>query len=262
MGGAGAAVGGVSSSGEGAAAASAADGLGDSLAARERGEVARHPRRVRAMVGRGHCPRPAQTFIRWSRLGEWERLLAMAQARGVELGMGWRHASSPRRHLDPRPPEGGRRDQNGAAPAQRGAGQALGRSHGGYGTKACVIADGARRAVAFVLAPRSGARTATGRAAARPLAGRAAVGRGRSRRQQPRPPRPHLDLESRRTARHPAAGQRSPRRLPGADLQQPQPRRAVRGTAPDRAVATRYEKTARSCLGVLCLAATIDWLRR
>jgi transposase len=29
-----------------------------------------------------------------------------------------------------------------------------------------------------------------------------------------------------------------------------------------RAVATRYEKTARSFLGVLCLAATLDWLRR
>jgi transposase len=29
-----------------------------------------------------------------------------------------------------------------------------------------------------------------------------------------------------------------------------------------RAVATRYEKTATSFLGVLCLAATVDWLRR
>ena len=29
-----------------------------------------------------------------------------------------------------------------------------------------------------------------------------------------------------------------------------------------RAVATLYEKTARSFLGVLCLAASIDWLRR
>src|SRR3954466_7845234 len=30
---------------------------------------------------------------------------------------------------------------------------ALGRSRGGYGTKACVIADGLGRAVAFILAP-------------------------------------------------------------------------------------------------------------
>ena len=29
-----------------------------------------------------------------------------------------------------------------------------------------------------------------------------------------------------------------------------------------RAVATRYEKTARPFLGVLCLAATADWLKR
>lgn len=29
-----------------------------------------------------------------------------------------------------------------------------------------------------------------------------------------------------------------------------------------RAVATRYEKTAVSFMGVLCLAATIDWLKR
>jgi transposase len=29
-----------------------------------------------------------------------------------------------------------------------------------------------------------------------------------------------------------------------------------------RAVATPYEKTAASFLGVLCLAATVDWLRR
>jgi transposase len=29
-----------------------------------------------------------------------------------------------------------------------------------------------------------------------------------------------------------------------------------------RAVATRYEKTARSFLSVLCLAATLDWLKR
>jgi transposase len=29
----------------------------------------------------------AQTFIRWSRLGVWERMLAMAQERGVALGM-------------------------------------------------------------------------------------------------------------------------------------------------------------------------------
>ena len=29
----------------------------------------------------------AQIFIRWSRLGVWERLLALVQERGVQLGM-------------------------------------------------------------------------------------------------------------------------------------------------------------------------------
>ena len=40
----------------------------------------------------------AQTFIRWSRLGVWERLLAMAQARGVELGMAFLDGTSIRAH--------------------------------------------------------------------------------------------------------------------------------------------------------------------
>src|SRR4051812_28941706 len=37
--------------------------------------------------------------------------------------------------------------------AERDQREALGRSRGGYGTKACVIADGLGRAVAFILAP-------------------------------------------------------------------------------------------------------------
>src|SRR5215207_7841984 len=53
----------------------------------------------------GPWSRAAQTFIRWARLGVWERLLLLAQERG------------------------------------------------GHGTKACVIADGLGRAVAFILAP-------------------------------------------------------------------------------------------------------------
>ncbi len=40
----------------------------------------------------------AQTFIRWSRLGVWERLLAMAQARGVEFGMAFLDGTSIRAH--------------------------------------------------------------------------------------------------------------------------------------------------------------------
>jgi transposase len=40
----------------------------------------------------------AQTFIRWSRLGVWERLLAMAQAQSVELGMVFLDGTSIRAH--------------------------------------------------------------------------------------------------------------------------------------------------------------------
>jgi transposase len=36
----------------------------------------------------------AQTFIRWSRLGVWERMLAMAQERGVALGMAFLDGTS------------------------------------------------------------------------------------------------------------------------------------------------------------------------
>jgi transposase len=40
----------------------------------------------------------AQTFIRWSRLGVWERLLVMVQERGVELGMAFLDGTSIRAH--------------------------------------------------------------------------------------------------------------------------------------------------------------------
>jgi transposase len=40
----------------------------------------------------------AQTFIRWTRLGVWERLLALAQARGVQLGMTFLDGTSVRAH--------------------------------------------------------------------------------------------------------------------------------------------------------------------
>jgi hypothetical protein len=40
----------------------------------------------------------AQTFILWSRLGVWERLLAMAQERGVALGMAFLDGTAIRAH--------------------------------------------------------------------------------------------------------------------------------------------------------------------
>jgi hypothetical protein len=40
----------------------------------------------------------AQTFIRWARLGVWERLLGLAQERGIGLGMTFLDGTSVRAH--------------------------------------------------------------------------------------------------------------------------------------------------------------------
>lgn len=40
----------------------------------------------------------AQLFIRWARLGVWERLLSLAQARGVQLGMAFLDGTGIRAH--------------------------------------------------------------------------------------------------------------------------------------------------------------------
>src|SRR5215204_2573208 len=42
--------------------------------------------------------RAAQTFIRWAHLGVWERLLRLAQERGVQLGMTFLDGTSIRAH--------------------------------------------------------------------------------------------------------------------------------------------------------------------
>jgi transposase len=46
----------------------------------------------------GPWSRAAQTFIRWAHLGVWERLLRLAQARGVQLGMTVLDGTSIRAH--------------------------------------------------------------------------------------------------------------------------------------------------------------------
>ena len=150
-------------------------------------------------------------FIRWARLGVWERLLLLAQERGVPLGMTFLDGTSIRAH------------QKAAGAARKGALQrsgdtreALGRSRGGYGTKACVIADGLGRAVAFILAP------------------------GQAH-----------ELSS-----HPAPGTLAR----AAEMGGGGPRLEQARLKEWRAIATRYEKTASSFMGVLCLAAALDWL--
>ena len=46
----------------------------------------------------GPWARAAQTFIRWARLGVWERLLRLAQEAGVQLGMTFLDGTSVRAH--------------------------------------------------------------------------------------------------------------------------------------------------------------------
>jgi transposase len=46
----------------------------------------------------GPWSRAAQTFIRWARLGVWERLLTLAHERGVELGMAFLDGTNMRAH--------------------------------------------------------------------------------------------------------------------------------------------------------------------
>ncbi len=46
----------------------------------------------------GPWSRAAQTFIRWARLGVWERLLGLAREKGVELGLTFLDGTSIRAH--------------------------------------------------------------------------------------------------------------------------------------------------------------------
>ena len=136
----------------------------------------------------------------------------------------------------------------------------MGTRRGGYGTKACVIADGRGRAIAFALAP--------GQAHELPIA-------------------PGLldclpDVPGWVVGDKGYAADAFRERIwnLGARPAIPPKRRDAPVACPSwiystrrlvenlwarlkewRAVATRYEKTARSFLGVLCLAATADWLK-
>jgi transposase len=166
----------------------------------------------------------------------------------------------PRRHQHPRAPQGGGGGPKRGTAAERDAREALGRSRGGYGTKACIVAEGGGHAVAFALAP--------GQAHELPLAP------GLLDRL---PEAPLWVVCDRGLASH---AFRERVWDIGARPAIPPKRNEEQVTCPPwiyvnrrlvenlwarlkewRAVATRYEKTARSFLGVLCLAATMDWLK-
>ena len=138
--------------------------------------------------------------------------------------------------------------------------EALGRSRGGYGTKACVIADGRGRAIAFALAP--------GQAHELPMAPRLLGS-------LPDVPgwivgdkglasdafREQIWALGARPAIPPKRTDASVACLAWIYVNRLFVENLWARLKEWRAVATRYEKTARSFLGVLCLAAATDWIK-
>src|SRR3712207_3073731 len=83
----------------------------------------------------------AQLFLRWAEQGVWERLLELVQQRGIALGMTFLDgtnigAHQPRWHEHRRASKGGGCENGGTDSQERDVREALGRSRGGYGTKA------------------------------------------------------------------------------------------------------------------------------
>src|SRR5688572_6865702 len=196
----------------------------------------------------------AQTFIRWSKLGVWERLLRRVQERhGLALGMVFLDGTVIRAHHKA---AGARKE--GRTREDSAAVQALGRSRGGYGTKGHVLADAGGRAIGFLLTP--------GQDAELPQAGKllaflpgtpvwTVADRGYSSHD--------LRMAIRDLGSKPAIPTRRNEAkvvCPGWIYVNRERVERLWGRLKEwRAVATRYEKTAGSYLGVLNLAAVFDW---
>src|SRR5688572_10461385 len=165
-----------------------------------------------------------------------------------------------RRHLDPSPPEGGRGCQKEETAAGRDAREALGRSRGGYGTKACVIADGKGRAIAFRLAPGQAHELphAVPLLDSLPRVPKWVVG---DRGYASHAFRQHIwDLGARPAI--PPKRNEAPVACPDYIYSNRNLVERLWARLKEwRAVATRYEKTACSFMGVLCMAAAMDWLK-
>src|SRR5512145_134080 len=198
----------------------------------------------------------AQTFIRWSHLGVWDRLLDVAQARGgVQLGMAFLDGTSIRAHH-----KAAGAVKGGRTSAQRDQDEGLGRSRGGYGTKACVLADASGRAIGFTLAP--------GQAHELPLAPLLLtllvalplwiVG---DRGYASQAFREFIWNLGARPVIPPKRNEAPVACPPWIYVNRNRVERLWNRLKEWRAVATRYEKTACSFMGVLCMAATMDWLK-
>ena len=150
--------------------------------------------------------------------------------------------------------------KKGGSRASRDMREALGRSRGGYGTKACGIADGGGRAVAFHLAPGPAhelptARTLLSRWPEVPTWG--VADRGSTSHAW----REHIWNLGARPA-IPPQRQEAPVACPAwISNNRNRVERLWTRLKHWRAIAARHEKTACSFLGVLCLAAALDWLK-
>ena len=142
----------------------------------------------------------------------------------------------------------------------------MGRSRGGFGTRACAITDAIARAVGFVLAPGQDRELPH----AIPLLARLpgvpkwmVADRGYTSPAF----REHIwSLGARPVipTRRDEETSSCPPRIYNNRNQVERPWAWLKGLAAkqtDRAVATRYEKTARSFMGIPCLAATCDWIK-
>src|SRR5215203_2497036 len=181
----------------------------------------------------------------------------LAWPRSAACGLAWPSSTAPRSGRTPRRRGG----QKGGPRASRGEGEALGRSRGGYGTKAVVVADGSGRAVAFRIAPGQAHELPH----AVPLLDRlpgvplwVVADRGYASHSF----RDHVWSRGARPA-IPAKRHEAPVACPDWAYTNRNRVERLWGRLKEwRAVATRSEKTARSFMGVLCLAASMDWLRR
>ncbi len=200
----------------------------------------------------------AQTFIRWSKLGVWERFFELAKETGQpELGMVFMDGTVIRAHQ-----KAAGADNKGAddVPTTRPDNQALGRSQGGFGTKAHAIADGRGRALGFALTPGQAGeapQTPDLLACLPASPGWVVADRGYSS----HPVRTAVwDLGA--APAIPTRSNEAPVRCPDwIYVNRERVERMWNRLKEWRAVATRYEKTARSFLSVLHLAASFDWLK-
>src|SRR5918993_1153674 len=232
---------------------SATHPLSHPVAAPERSQVAGCPGGAGPLVARRPDLYP---------LGQGGRLGAPAQP-----GAGARHPTRdgvPRWYQRAGAPEGRRSSSKGGSQAERDDREALGRSRGGYGTKACVIADASGRAIAFRIAPGQAHELPHAIPLLEQLPGvpmwvvgdRGYTGHGF---------RGHIWSIGARPAIPPQRHEAPVACPEWIYANRNQVERLWARLKEWRAVATRYEKTASSFMGVLHgvlhLAAALDWIK-